>query len=66
MKATCLIYIELRSPVATDDLIEFLQSKSGNHNLMIFGDTDAKRPVRSLVNSFGVEFENTVSREMQN
>jgi len=45
---------DLRNPVASKDLIEYL---SANHNLMIFGDIDAKKPVRQLVNEFGVEFE---------
>ena len=49
--------IDLRHPIQGKDLIEFLEA---NHNLMIFGDVDAKKPVRSLVNEFGVEFENLV------
>lgn len=40
------------------DLVEFLQA---NHNIMIFGDNDSKKPIRTLVNEFGVEFENVVS-----
>ena len=48
----------MKSPIATKDLIEYLEA---NHNLMIFGETDAKKPVRTLVNEFGVEFENVVS-----
>lgn len=54
------ISIDLRNPVASKDLIEYL---SANHNLMIFGDIDAKKPVRQLVNEFGVEFEQVVSFE---
>jgi len=44
----------LRTPIASKDLIEFLEA---NHNLMIFADSEAKRPIRELVNNFGVEFE---------
>lgn len=50
--------VDLKNPIATKDLIEFLEA---NHNLMVFGDSDVKRPVRNLVNEFGVEFENVVS-----
>ena len=50
--------IELRSPATNKELIEYLEA---NHNLMIFGDSDAKKPVRSLVNEFGTEFEAVVS-----
>lgn len=40
------------------ELIEYLEA---NHNLMIFADSEAKRPVRLLVNEFGVDFESAVS-----
>lgn len=40
------------------ELIEYLEA---NHNLMIFADAEAKKPVRLLVNEFGVEFESAVS-----
>jgi nickel-dependent lactate racemase len=50
--------LELKSPINSKDLVEFLEA---NHNLIIFGDSDAKRPMRELVNKFGVEFENVVS-----
>ena len=50
--------IDLRTPVSQKELIEFLDA---NHNLMIFSDSDVKRPVRELANKFGVEFENVVS-----
>ena len=53
-----ILIADLKSPIATKDLIEFLEA---NHHLMIFGDSDVKRPVRNLVNEFGVEFENVVS-----
>lgn len=45
---------DLKSPINNKDLIDFLEA---NHNIMIFGDSDAKKPVRSLVNEFGVEFD---------
>lgn len=44
--------------MSSKELIEFLEA---NHNLLIFGDIDAKKPVCQLVNEFGVEFENVVS-----
>jgi hypothetical protein len=53
----------LRTPLTNKDLIEFLEA---NKNIMIFGDTDAAKPIRSLVNEFGVEFENIVSRLLFN
>jgi len=40
------------------ELIEYLEA---NHNLMIFTDAEAKKPVRLLVNEFGVELESAVS-----
>ena len=40
------------------ELIEYLEA---NHNLMVFADSEAKKPVRLLVNEFGVEFESAVS-----
>jgi len=46
---------ELRNPITISDLKAYLEA---NHNLLIFGDTDAKKPIRSLVNEFGMEFEN--------
>ena len=54
-----LLFIDLRSPISNKDLIEFLEA---NHNVMIFGDVDVKKPIRALVNEFGVEFENVVSK----
>jgi hypothetical protein len=48
----------MRSPINNKDLIEYLEA---NHNLMIFADAEAKKPVRVLVNEFGIEFENAVS-----
>jgi len=53
----------LRTPLTNKDLIEFLEA---NKNIMIFGDIDAAKPIRSLVNEFGVEFENIVSRLLFN
>lgn len=50
--------IELKSPISQKELLEFVEA---DHNLMIFSDNDAKRPVRELANKFGVEFENVVS-----
>jgi hypothetical protein len=47
----------LRTPIDPKDLITFLEA---NHNLMIFADAEAKRPVRQLANEFGVEFEGAV------
>jgi hypothetical protein len=52
------MFIELKSPIESKDLIQFLEA---NHNIMIFADAEAKRPVRQLVNEFGVEFEAPVS-----
>ncbi len=54
--------LELKSPINSKDLVEFLEA---NHNLIIFGDSDAKRPMRELVNKFGVEFENVVSLRLK-
>lgn len=48
----------MRSPITNKDLIEYLEA---NHNLMIFADAEAKKPVRMLVNEFGIEFESAVS-----
>jgi hypothetical protein len=53
-----LINLELKNPIDSKDLITFLEA---NHNLMIFADAEAKRPVRQLVNEFGIEFEAPVS-----
>ena len=47
----------MKNPITNKDLVEFLQA---NHNIMIFGDSDSKKPIRTLVNEFGVEFENIV------
>ena len=49
-----------------DSLVEFLESKDPeyedrSHNLMVFGDIDARKHVRKLVNRLGVDFEATVS-----
>ena len=49
--------LDLRTPIDPKDLITFLEA---NHNLMIFADAEAKRPVRQLANEFGVEFEGAV------
>jgi len=54
----CQSSVELKSPLLNKDLIEYLEA---NHNLMIFADAEAKKPVRLLVNEFGVEFESAVS-----
>ena len=51
--------IELKSPITNKELTDFIEA---NHNLMIFGDADARKPVRSLVNEFGAEFENVVRK----
>ena len=40
------------------ELIEYLEA---NHNLMVFADSEAKKPVRLLVHEFGVECESAVS-----
>lgn len=50
--------VELKSPLMPRELIEYLEA---NHNMMIFADAEAKKPVRLLANEFGVEFENAVS-----
>jgi len=50
--------VEMKSPIISKDLIEYLEA---NHNLMIFADAEAKKPVRMLANEFGVEFEAAVS-----
>jgi hypothetical protein len=58
-KAQILLnYIELKTPIMSRDLIEYLEA---NHNIMIFADAEAKKPVRLLANEFGVEFEAAVS-----
>ena len=53
-----MIVVEMKSPLIPRELIEYLEA---NHNMMIFADAEAKKPVRSLVNEFGVEFESAVS-----
>jgi hypothetical protein len=55
--------IDLKSPLSTKDLIQFLEA---DHNILIFGDTDVKKPVRGLVNEFGMEFENVVTIRKSN
>lgn len=50
--------IEFKTPITNKELTDFLEA---NHNLMVFGDTDVRKPTRSLVNEFGAEFENVVS-----
>lgn len=54
----CQPSVELKSPLMNRELIEYLEA---NHNLMVFADAEAKKPVRLLVNEFGVEFESAVS-----
>ncbi len=48
----------MKSPLLPRELIEYLEA---NHNMMIFADAEAKKPVRTLVNEFGVDFESAVS-----
>jgi len=48
----------MKTPIMSRDLIEYLEA---NHNLMIFADAEAKKPLRLLANEFGVEFEAAVS-----
>lgn len=48
----------MKSPLMPRELIEYLEA---NHNMMIFADAEAKKPVRLLVNEFGVDFEGAVS-----
>jgi hypothetical protein len=52
------IQIDLLLPISQSDLIAFVES---GHNMMIFGDEDAKKPVRSLFNEFGADLEDVVS-----
>ena len=42
-----------------DNLVEFF--KAQNHNLIAFGDVDARRHVRNLALNFGIDFEPFVS-----
>jgi hypothetical protein len=49
-----------------ESIIEFLKSKDAanpetTHNLMIFGDIDARKHARKLANEIGVDFEETGS-----
>eukprot|EP00347_Sterkiella_histriomuscorum_P002855 403366536 len=46
---------EFKNPISSNDLIEFLKA---NHNILVFGDADVKKPIRSFANEFGMEFEN--------
>jgi ABC-type Zn uptake system ZnuABC Zn-binding protein ZnuA len=48
----------LVSPIQVSDLIQFLEA---DHNLMIFADSDVRKPVRTLANEFGVDFEPIVN-----
>lgn len=50
--------LDLRSPISNKELIQFLEA---NHNLMIFADSDSRKPIRSLANELGMDFENAVS-----
>ena len=50
--------IDFKNPITINDLKQFLET---DHNILVFGDIDAKKPIRSLVNEFGMEFENAVS-----
>jgi hypothetical protein len=52
------ISLDLKSPLTSKDLIQFLEA---DHNILIFGENDAKKPIRGLVNEFGMEIENVVS-----
>ncbi len=54
------VLLDLKSPLTSKDLIQFLET---DHNLLIFGDTDVKKPIRSLAYEFGMEFENVVCLE---
>jgi hypothetical protein len=50
-------------------IVDFLQSKDSahpniSHNLMVFGDIDARKHSRKLANALGVDFEATVSKTL--
>jgi hypothetical protein len=49
---------DLKSPNSEKDLIDFVEA---NHNIMIFGDIDSRKAIRSLFNDFGADLENVVN-----
>jgi hypothetical protein len=50
---------EIASGLKVADMMEFFSAK--DHNLLVFGDVDARRHTRKLATQFGVDFENYVS-----
>ena len=50
---------EIAKGLKVNDMMDFFETQG--HNLMIFGDIDARRHTRKLANQFGVDFENYVS-----
>lgn len=48
---------EVSDGLRIDDLVSFFTTRDEQHNLMVFGDREMNRYVRSLANNFGVDFE---------
>ena len=46
---------DLKNPLSHKEIIDFVQS---GHNLMVFGDRDTRKALKSLVNEFGIDYEN--------
>ena len=49
---------EVATGLKVDDMMEFFSAE--DHNLLLFGDIDARRHTRKLATRFGVDFENYV------
>jgi hypothetical protein len=47
---------EIANDLKVSDIMEFFEAKG--HNLMLFGDLDARRHTRKIATNFGVDFEN--------
>ena len=52
----------LESSVKVDSLIEFFEAEG--HNLVAFGDLDARRHFRNLGLNFGIDFQPFVSIQL--
>ena len=52
---------EIANDLKVADIMEFFEAKG--HNLMLFGDLDARRHTRKIATNFGVDFENFVSSQ---
>lgn len=53
----------MEASVKVDSLVEFFESDG--HNLIAFGDLDARRHLRNLALNFGIDFQPFVSESLR-